>query len=130
MKLSRTVAYAVRASVFLAAELRPEPVSCRRLAESEGLPERFLLQILRSLVTHGILRSTRGVEGGYSLNRTPREITLLNLIEAIEGPLQLEMPAPGQGNATLQLALQQVTERVRADLASVSLEQMVKRNGA
>ena len=47
-------------------------------------PERFLLQVLRSLVTHGILRSARGVDGGYSLTRPPEEVSVLEVIEAID----------------------------------------------
>src|SRR6187397_745177 len=86
MKLSRTVSYAVRATLQLA-ELEAEgPVPCSRLAADGKMPERFLLQILRNLVTHGILRSTRGVDGGYSLVRPADQISLLEVIEAIEGP--------------------------------------------
>src|SRR5688500_6281124 len=93
MKLSRTVAYAVRATLQLAQLQTTGPVPCSRLATEGKMPERFLLQILRNLVTHGILRSTRGVEGGYALLRPAEEISLLEVIEAIEGPYRttLEM---------------------------------------
>ena len=67
MKLSRTVAYAVRATLQLAQNPSDSPVPCSKLASDGNMPERFLLQILRNLVTHGILRSTRGVDGGYTL---------------------------------------------------------------
>ena len=87
MKLSRTVAYAVQASLHLAHENSSEPVPCSRLAAEGQMPERFLLQILRNLVAHGILTSTRGVDGGYSLVRDPEDISLLDIIEAIDGPL-------------------------------------------
>src|SRR5215216_4770031 len=86
MKLSRTVAYAVRATLQLAQLQSEGPVPCSHLASSGKMPERFLLQILRNLVTHGILRSTRGVDGGYALVRPPHQISLLEVIEAIEGP--------------------------------------------
>ena len=59
MKLSRTVAYAVRATLQLAQLEADGPVPCSKLANEGKMPERFLLQILRNLVTHGILRSTR-----------------------------------------------------------------------
>ena len=84
MKLSRTVAYAVRATLALAQAESDGPVPCSKLAAEGKMPERFLLQILRSLVTHGILRSTRGVDGGYALVRPAEEISLLEVIEAIE----------------------------------------------
>src|SRR2546421_10908637 len=86
MKLSRTVSYAVRATLQLAQLSAQGPVPCSRLAADGKMPERFLLQILRNLVTHGILRSTRGVDGGYALVKPANEISLLEVIEAIEGP--------------------------------------------
>src|SRR6187455_1873955 len=86
MKLSRTVAYAVRATLQLAQLESDGPVPCSKLANEGKMPERFLLQILRNLVTHGILRSTRGVDGGYALVRPADQISLLEVIEAIEGP--------------------------------------------
>src|SRR3954470_1345712 len=113
MKLSRTVSYAVRATLQLAELSAQGPVPCSKLAAEGNMPERFLLQILRNLVTHGILRSTRGVDGGYSLIRNPAEVSLLELIEAIEGPLDgndatLEgLPEESQGK--LQDALRDVT---------------------
>ena len=92
MKLSRTVAYAVRATIQLAQTNSGAPVPCSRLASEGHMPERFLLQILRNLVTHGILHSTRGVDGGYSLERKPDDISLLDLID---WPLMLVMTSPG-----------------------------------
>ena len=77
MKLSRTVAYALQATLQLALSGDQEPVPCSRLAAEGKMPERFLLQILRNLVAHGILSSTRGVDGGYTLDRAPEEISLL-----------------------------------------------------
>jgi Rrf2 family protein len=79
------------------------------------MPERFLLQILRVLVTHGILKSTRGVEGGYSLSRSPEAISLLEVIEAIDGPLETagESPPPDEPadvQQLLQTALRQVSQ--------------------
>jgi len=129
MKLSRTVGYALKATLQLAQEQSRTPVPCSRLASEGKMPERFLLQILRSLVTHGILQSTRGVEGGYTLVRNPDEISLLEVIEAIEGPVRAQMP-PGEGlddeaHIRLQDALRQVTEQSRRDLASVKLAHLI-----
>ena len=68
MKLSRTVGYALQATLQLARARPSQPVPCSRLATEGEMPERFLLQILRNLVAHGILGSTRGVDGGYTLD--------------------------------------------------------------
>ena len=59
------------------------------------MPERFLLQILRRLVTQGVLRSTRGIEGGYALSKPPSQITLLDIVESFDDkpdPDFLELP--------------------------------------
>jgi Rrf2 family protein len=130
MKLSRTVSYAVRATLQLAQNGSSAPVPCSKLASEGEMPERFLLQILRVLVTHGILKSTRGVEGGYSLSRSPEAISLLEVIEAIDGPLE----TAGESSATdepadvqqlLQTALRQVTSTARQQLESIKLSQLL-----
>ncbi|MFO7907150.1 MAG: Rrf2 family transcriptional regulator [Pirellulaceae bacterium] len=129
MKLSRTVAYAVRATLQLANNESLAPVPCSRLAAEGKMPERFLLQILRNLVTHGILRSTRGVDGGYSLVRPPSEISLLEVIEAIEGPLNTGEPVDEELSVDfqnrLQEALQEVTNNSRRQLEAIKLSQLL-----
>ena len=92
------------------------------------MPERFLLQILRNLVNHGILRSTRGVEGGYSLIKPADEISLLDLIEAIEGPLEYDQrqdPLAGSSQDLLTVAMQQVTATSRQQLAAIKMSQLL-----
>lgn len=130
MKLSRTVAYAVRATLQLAKSESTAPVPCSQLAAQGNMPERFLLQILRNLVTHGILRSTRGVDGGYSLVRSPDEVSLLEVIEAIEGPLNTGEPIgesmTADSQTRLQDALQQVTDTSRRQLEAVKLSQLLE----
>lgn len=129
MKLSRTVTYAVRATLHLAREGSTTPIPCSQLASEGKMPERFLLQILRNLVTHGILRSSRGVDGGYTLVRKPEEISLLDIIEAIEGPMS-ESTEIGDGfsqqtEATLQEALANVTDLTRKQLQAIRFSQLL-----
>jgi Rrf2 family protein len=128
MKLSRTVAYAVQATLLLAEANSHAPVPCSQLASQGNMPERFLLQILRQLVTHGILHSTRGVDGGYSLERPPAEISLLDVIEAIDGPLNSALP-PGEGliscETRLCQALENVTRVSRQQLQSIKLADLM-----
>jgi Rrf2 family protein len=130
MKLSRTVAYAVRATLALAQAESSGPVPCSRLASEGKMPERFLLQILRSLVTHGILRSTRGVDGGYALVRPADEISLLEVIEAIEGPYDSKTAVsealPSDSQEQLRAALNQVTTTTRKQLEAIKLSQLLK----
>ena len=92
------------------------------------MPERFLLQILRMLVTHGVLRSTRGVDGGYSLTKPPDQVSLLDVIEAIEGPMDSEEQAPSAEEnvqENLHSALKEVTQTARRQLESIKLSQLL-----
>ncbi len=129
MKLSRTVGYALQATLQLAEAEPGTPVPCSQLAAQGNMPERFLLQILRNLVTHGILHSTRGVEGGYRLERKPDDISLLDLIEAIDGPVFAHAPlAEGlspESVEQLSTALQQVTASARKQLGSIKISSLV-----
>jgi len=133
MKLSRTVAYAVRATIELAQHPSDAPVPCSKLASEGSMPERFLLQILRSLVIHGILRSTRGVDGGYALTRPPEEISLLDVIEAIEGPMDAgDLTGDGlseESKATLTNALTEITDTARQQLEAIKFSQLLEPPG-
>jgi Rrf2 family protein len=129
MKLSRTVAYALQATLQLAQTDHLGPIPCSRIAAEGKMPERFLLQILRSLVAHGILCSTRGVDGGYTLDRTPDNISLLDIIEAIEGPLSPVIPTahglPAGSKAKLEGALASITETSRKELQAIKLAHLL-----
>lgn len=129
MKLSRTVAYAIQATLQLVNTPSDAPVPCSKLAAEGNMPERFLLQVLRHLVTHGILHSTRGVDGGYSLERNPREISLLDVIEAIEGPITTTLPLaneakPAAYEVELREALEQITSNMRRQLKAIKLSDL------
>jgi Rrf2 family protein len=130
MKLSRTVAYAVQATLQLAKNSSNMPVPCSQLASDGNMPERFLLQILRNLVTHGILRSTRGVDGGYTLVRPPSEVSLLEVIEAIDGPLNSDSNLGDvlseDSHDKLQGALSEVTATARQQLEAIKLSQLLE----
>ena len=128
MKMSRTVAYGLQAVLMLAEENRESPVPCSELAEAGQMPERFLLQILRSLVNHGVLVSTRGVEGGYRLARDSSEIYLLDVFEAIEGPMESVIPVTAgfhdQWQERVLAGLDQVTRATRKQLKAIKLSSL------
>ena len=86
MRVSAKADYAVRAAVELAAA-GEGPVKGDRIAKAQGIPLRFLENILGELRHAGIVRSQRGAEGGYWLARRPEEITLADVFRAVEGPL-------------------------------------------
>jgi Rrf2 family protein len=87
MRVSARVDYAVRALVQLAADESRMPVKAEHLATSQDIPPKFLLEILRQLKQKRLLVSRRGPEGGYVLARPASEITIADVIRAVEGPL-------------------------------------------
>jgi Rrf2 family protein len=131
MKLSRTAGYALQATLQLAKAGSLTPVPCSQLAAEGGMPERFLLQILRNLVTHGILHSARGVDGGYTLDRPAEQISILDVIEAVDGPLEAGVPVsdrfPQHSQAKLREALDRVTDMVRQQLDQIKISCLLER---
>jgi Rrf2 family protein len=86
VRVTAKVDYALRAALELAAA-GEGPVKGERIAEAQDIPLKFLENILLELRHHGLVQSQRGVEGGYWLSRPPEEITLAEVIRAVEGPL-------------------------------------------
>lgn len=129
MKLSKTVTYALQATLQLAESDSSRPIPCSQLASEGQIPKRFLPQILRNLVNHGILRSTRGVDGGYSLVREPAEISLLDMIEAIDGPIDSGIPDNERFSVTSQFhlrnALQEISASACKQLDQIKVSQLI-----
>ena len=121
MRVSAKTDYALRAAVELAAAPAGTPVKGERLATSQSIPLRFLENILLQLRHAGIIESRRGADGGYKLARPAGEITLADVIRAIDGPLA---GVSGQRPETLDFKgrsepLREVWVAVRASLRSV-----------
>jgi Rrf2 family protein len=90
MRLSKKGEYAIRALIEIgleAQEANPQLLQISLIAKRTRIPEKFLEQILLTLKNGGILKSKRGVEGGYSLNKSVEEITLGAVIRLLDGPL-------------------------------------------
>jgi len=98
------------------------------------MSERFLLLIVRDLVKRGIVETRRGGKGGYALARRPDEISLLEVIEAVEGPMAAALPLksdlPHPAGERLHDALRKVTEGVRRELQPVSLSDLLEMQDA
>src|SRR2546427_2652759 len=121
MRISAKADYAVRAALELAAAPEGEPVKGEGLAEAKGIPLQFLEHILLELKHARLVRARRGARGGYWLSKPPEEITIANVIRAVEGPLaNIQDQAPEQtkypGNAE---PLHDVWIAVRASLRRV-----------
>ena len=100
MKLSAKAEYACLAVLELALRHdRPEPARLVEIAAPNGIPERFLVQILLQLKGAGFVTSVRGASGGYRLAHDPREISVWDVIQSVEGP-QTTPVAEHETNAT------------------------------
>ena len=86
MRISAKADYAVRAALELAAAESP-PVKGERLADAQGIPLKFLENILGDLRQAGLVVSQRGPDGGYRLERSAGEISVADVIRAVDGPL-------------------------------------------
>jgi Rrf2 family protein len=83
---SQTVEYALRATVYLAYQA-PAPQTTDEIAEATRVPKAYLSKVLQSLVRAGLVHSQRGLGGGMTLARTPAELTILEVVNAVE-PIQ------------------------------------------
>ena len=89
MQITRQADYAVRAVYYLA-KMGPERrAATSQIAEVQQIPPSFLAKIVSQLSVAGLLQTSRGARGGVSLARAPEEITLLEVVEAIDGPILL-----------------------------------------
>jgi Rrf2 family protein len=87
VRVSAKTDYAIRAVLELAAAPDASPVKGERIATAQGIPLRFLENILMQLRHAGLVESRRGADGGYRLARAPEAVTLADVIRAIDGPL-------------------------------------------
>ena len=134
MRLTAASVHAVRALVHLANENKNRVVASHVIAAAEGMPRLFLLKVLKPLVSARLLHSIKGPHGGYRLTRPADRITLLDVIEAVEGPLPRMVPdVSGKETAKLHGRLQQVCDRaaelVRRRLRRVSVQDLAGQKG-
>jgi Rrf2 family iron-sulfur cluster assembly transcriptional regulator len=136
VKVSTRGDYASRALLSLA--LRTDeapPTSVRDIAERTGLPQPYLEQILLALKGAGLVRSKRGVGGGYVLARLPEQITLGQIVSAVDGPIMAgDFGQPHEngacdheGQCVLLTVWSEVGEHMRHHLDSFTLADMVTR---
>jgi Rrf2 family transcriptional regulator, cysteine metabolism repressor len=115
--------YAVRALAELARRGDAAPVPIGDLARARDIPAQFLEGLFASLRRAGILHSQRGVKGGYSFARPPGEVTVLEVVELLEGELGTEAAAAGP-------VWTEATEAVRAVLAAATIAEIAEREAS
>jgi Rrf2 family iron-sulfur cluster assembly transcriptional regulator len=129
MKVSTRGDYAARALLSLALHGNDRPTSVKEIAERTTLPQPYLEQILLAVKGAGLVRSKRGVGGGYVLARPPGQITLAEILAAVEGPLTTLMEEHDhcEGHCVLQEVWVGVSEETRQILEGFTLADLVDR---
>ena len=100
MQITRQADYAVRAVLYLARLGQTERAATSQVAQEQRIPPSFLAKIISQLSIAGLLHTSRGARGGVTLARDPEEITLLEVIEAIDGPIMLNECVGDSGSCT------------------------------
>ena len=129
MKVSTRGDYAARALLSLALHGSDRPTSVKEIAERTGLPQPYLEQILLAVKGAGLVRSKRGVGGGYVLAREPTEITLADILAAVDGPLTTLMGEHDhcEGHCVLQEVWVGVSDETRQIFERFTLQDLVER---
>ena len=87
MKVSLRSNYGIMAAVDLARQGGAGPIQAKSIARRQGIPARFLEQVLHAMKKAGLVGSQRGAQGGYVLSRKPSEVSVAEILEALEGPM-------------------------------------------
>jgi Rrf2 family protein len=91
MQISRKADYALRAVIYLSSQDPERSCSAGEIAAHERVPQKFLEKIIRDLIRSGLVKSKRGCDGGYSLARSPHQISFRDVMEAVEGPIAVNL---------------------------------------
>ena len=130
MKISRSTGYALVAVGYIAQNYKDGAVLAARVSKEYSIPLEYLLKILQQLVRANVLRSKRGPRGGFFLARPSETITLLEVIEAVDGPMMSHLHLAEQtSNAPFSIKMEGVcrkaTEKVRDIFADAKLSDVM-----
>ncbi len=130
MKISRSTGYALIAVGYVAQYYREGAVLASRVSKQYNIPLEYLLKILQQLVRANVLRSKRGPRGGFFLAKPAENISLLEIIEAVDGPIFSNLQLAEQTNnepfsLKMEKACRQASERVREIFAAAKLSEMM-----
>ncbi len=131
MKLSTKSDYGVRAILDVTFYGSKRPVQVKDISKRQSIPERFLEQVMASLKKAGLVEGVRGPQGGYVLAKSPSEITLADVVQALEGPIVLMECIPEQNQRCDKVSLCvirdlwcNVQDAISSALKSVTLEDL------
>ncbi|MBB6630556.1 RrF2 family transcriptional regulator [Clostridium algidicarnis] len=130
MKLSTKGRYGVKAMLDLAVNCDETPISIKSISERQNISEYYLEQLFSPLRKANIIKSVRGAKGGYILNRKPEEITVADIIEVLEGPIEISDCVEGthcnnMDCCATRLLWAKVKNSIDSVMQSVTLKDMV-----
>jgi Rrf2 family protein len=134
MQITRQADYAVRAVLYLSRMGNSQRAATSTVAKEQNIPPSFLAKIISQLSIAGLLHTSRGARGGVTLAREPKEITLLEVIEAIDGPIQLNECVGDNGACTfdhdcpLRPVWCEAQEELVNRLKGTNFEQLITQN--
>ncbi|WP_447985382.1 RrF2 family transcriptional regulator [Nitrospira sp. Nam74] len=137
MRVSLKATYGIMASIDLAIHNGSVPVQSKAIARRQAIPVRFLEQVLHAMKHAGLVDSVRGAQGGYVLTKVPSEISLAEIVEALDGPLTMpKQPKLSHRRGAVRTAfdplLSDIWARVRQAelgvLSAVTLKDLVDRH--
>ena len=135
MKLTRGGEYGIRGVLYLAQQNDGKVSMLSAIAKAQDVPPRFLAKIFQALAKAGVVKSHRGAKGGFSLARSASEISVKDVIEAVEGPLNLNvcLVAPGECDrdttCTMHAVWEEAQEKMMGVLAKANFADLAKTNG-
>ncbi|MCI0555085.1 MAG: Rrf2 family transcriptional regulator [Anaerolineae bacterium] len=134
MQITRQAEYATRAILYLAQVGKDQRVATHQVARAQKIPPSFLAKIISQLSIAGLLNTSRGAHGGISLAREPEQITVLEVVEAIDGRIQLNACIEHSGileeNYPLQLVWQDAQNKLVTTLKDTNFAQLVVKDSA
>lgn len=131
LKLSRKTVLALEAVVDIAYNARPEPVQAKEITERQGIPQRYLEQVMQHLVHEGILKGVRGPRGGYRLARERRRITVGEVVRSVS-QLEINSDDPEEtagsdlGERIVRPLIDSAVQRMLDELDQVTIEDLCR----
>jgi Rrf2 family protein len=131
-RLSKKMMFALEAVVDIAYNGRAEPVQSKDITQRQGIPQRYLEQVMQQLVRSGVLKGVRGPRGGYLLARERRRITVGEIVEvvnAIESASDLTLydSSSDLGNKVVKPMLEELNKQIMARLSEVTINDLCDR---
>lgn len=130
MKISKKAEYAIRAVLAMSRSAPGTLFSIHTLSMDEGIPLKFLEQILLVLRKGGILQSRRGAGGGYQLAKLPQHISLGEILYQVDGPLDI-LPTPaGASETTLKVCFGELQSMMEAWLSKMTIADVLQKEAS